>query len=270
MNMKLKAGLGLFALILTTQAMAQITFYQGEGFRGRAFATEKNVNNLARKGFNDFASSVVVDRGRWEVCEDANFKGNCVLLRQGSYDSLRSMGMNNRISSVRAAKRHRNYANEAPSPIAAPSYEYRQRPNERTFQAPVTSVRAVMGPPEERCWIEHQQVNEPGRTNSNVGGTVIGALVGGVLGHQVGGGRGKDLATAGGAVAGALVGSNVGRKNDNGNTYDREVRRCENVASDKPAYWEVTYNFRGEEHRLQMTAPPGSSISVNRNGEPRQ
>ena len=47
---------------------------------------------------------------------------------------------------------------------------------------------------------------------------------GGVLGHQVGGGRGKDLATAGGAVAGAAIGANSGR--GTGESYDRDVRRC--------------------------------------------
>ena len=81
-----------------------------------------------------------------------------------------------------------------------------------------------------------------------------------------GGGRGKDVATAGGAVAGALVGANAGR----GDSYgSRDVQRCKTVASDKPEYWDVTYNYRGVEHRVQMSTPPGSTIAVNTNGEPR-
>ena len=71
------------------------------------------------------------------------------------------------------------------------------------------SVRAVVGPPEQRCWVERQQVVED-RGNANVGGAIVGALIGGVLGHQIGGGRGRDVATAGGAVAGAAIGSNAG------------------------------------------------------------
>jgi hypothetical protein len=31
----------------------------------------------------------------------------------------------------------------------------------------------------------------------------------------------------------------------------------------------VTYNFRGYEHRVQTTTPPGPTILVNENGEPR-
>ena len=268
MNSNIKSALGLSILMVATQAAAQITFYEGEGFRGRAFTTDKQVWNFERYGFNDRASSVVVDRGRWEVCEDARFEGKCVVLRRGSYDSLRGMGMNNRISSVRPVGERARYENEAPAPLAAPTYEYRRRPNERTFEAQVTSVRAVVGPPEQRCWVERQQVTEPGRGEPNVGGAIAGAIIGGVLGHQVGGGRGKDVATAGGAIAGAAIGSNVDR--DGGGTYARDVRRCENVASGPPAYWDVTYNFRGMDHRVQMSSPPGPTILVNQRGEPRQ
>jgi hypothetical protein len=88
MQMTVKTLLGVAALAFATQAAAQITFYEGEGFRGRAFTTGKQVWNFERLGFNDRASSVVVARGRWEVCEDARFEGRCVVLRPGSYDSL--------------------------------------------------------------------------------------------------------------------------------------------------------------------------------------
>jgi uncharacterized protein YcfJ len=271
MNRTLKAALGLSAIVLATQAMAQITFYEGEGFRGRAFTTDRQVGNFERNGFNDRASSVIVDRGRWEVCEDARFGGRCVVLRQGNYDSLRGMGMENRISSVRPIDVRAHYANEAPEPLAAPGYEYRRRPNERVLQAPVTSVHAVMGPPERRCWVERQQVVEPPRRDPNVGGAIVGAVLGGVLGHQIGGGTGRSLATVGGAVAGGAIGANVGAGVSGGATYDRDVNRCETTAaSGPPAFWDVTYNFQGLEHHVQMSAPPGPTIAVNRNGEPRQ
>ncbi len=268
MNKTQKSTLALAAMLLTTQALAQITFYENEGFRGRAFAANQRVNNLQRAGFNDRASSVIVDQGRWEVCEHASFGGQCMILRRGSYDSLARMGMNDRISSVRPMNEHKRYANEAPEPLAAPNYEYRQRPNERLFEAPVTSVRAVVGPPEKRCWVERQQVTEPERNHSNIGGAIVGAVIGGVLGHQIGGGTGKDIATAGGAVAGAAIGSNVGRQNSV--VSERDVQRCETTASRTPEYWDVTYDFRGIQHRLQMSSPPGQTIVVNRNGEPRQ
>ena len=90
------------------------------------------------------------------------------------------------------------------------AYDYRRRDQERLYEANVTSVRAVVGTPEQRCWVEREQVPQT-QSNVNVPGAIAGAVIGGILGHQVGGGTGKDLATAGGAVAGAAIGANVGR-----------------------------------------------------------
>jgi len=128
-------------------------------------------------------------------------------------------------------------------------------------------VRAVVGTPEQRCWVEQEQVPQD-HGKLNVPGAILGAVVGGVIGHQIGNGRGNDLATVGGAVAGGAVGANVGRGQQAETT--RDVQRCENKTSQsRPEYWDVTYNFRGQEHRLQMTTPPGPTVSVNDRGEPR-
>jgi ATP-binding cassette subfamily B protein len=85
-------------------------------------------------------------------------------------------------------------------------------------------------------------------------------------GHQVGSGRGNDVATVGGAVVGGAVGANVGR---NSGSTTQDVQRCNTVSEARPEYWDVTYNFRGLEHRVQMSAPPGPTITVNENGDPR-
>jgi uncharacterized protein YcfJ len=265
----LKLALATAGLLWGAQAMAQITLYEGEGWHGRAFTTSQPVRDFSRNGFNDRASSVIVSHGRWEVCEDAGFNGTCMVLRPGNYESLRGMGLNNQISSVRPVRGNRRFDNEAPDPLPEATYEYRRRPNERIIEVPITSAHAVVGSPEQRCWVERQQVNEPNR-GANAGGVIAGALIGGILGHQVGGGTGRDVATAGGAIAGAAIGNNVANNNSGSNSYQRDVRRCENVPSTTPEYWDVTYNYRGQEHRVQMSAPPGQTIAINRNsGEPR-
>ncbi len=267
MKKAFKIVLALSAFTMASHAMAQITLYEHDGWRGRAFSTNGQVNNLSRSGFNDLASSVVIDGGQWEVCDDRGFGGRCMVLRRGSYESLGSMGMNDRISSLRPIERRDRYSNEAPAPLPQPTYEYRRRPNERIYEAQVVDVRAVVGQSGERCWVERQEVNEPSRANP--AGTIVGALIGGVLGHQVGGGTGRDLATAGGAVAGAVIGSRAGN-NNGGGSYSQDVRRCETTVNNTPEYWDVTYIYRGTEHRIQMSAPRGGTIAVNRNGEPRQ
>jgi uncharacterized protein YcfJ len=269
MNAALRNALAAAGLALTTQAAAQIVFYENEDFQGRSFTTEKQVGNLERYGFNDRAASAVVLRDRWEVCEDAGFAGRCVVLRSGRYASLAALGMDERISSARIVNRNSRVEDHRYAPAPVPVYDNYRRNNERLYEANVTSVRAVLATPEQRCWIEHEQVGQD-RGNANVPGAIVGALLGGVLGHQVGGGRGNDLATAGGAVAGGLIGANVGRGGGGEQARTQDVQRCSNTPSEsRTEYWDVTYDFRGQEHRIQTTTPPGRTVTVNAQGEPR-
>jgi uncharacterized protein YcfJ len=52
----------------------------------------------------------------------------------------------------------------------------------------------------------------PAADNSPIG-IGVGAVVGGLLGNQVGGGNGKTLATIAGAVGGGFVGNEIARRN---------------------------------------------------------
>jgi len=158
-----------------------------------------------------------------------------------------------------------NHSYLPPPPVPAP-YPYYPKPGENLFEADVVAVRAVLGSPEQRCWVEREQVQRD--SGANVGGAIIGGILGGVLGHQIGGGRGNDVATAVGAVGGAAVGANVNR--DRNGSYAQDVRRCSAVpGTARPEYWDVTCVFLGREHRTQLSAPPGATITVNGRGEPR-
>ncbi len=248
---------------------ARVIFYERQGFAGRFFTTEEPVSNFRRHGFNDHASSVVVLGDRWEVCEGNRFQGRCAVLRPGRYPSLAAMGLNDRISSVRDVSINARVDDHryAPAPIA--DYDFHRRNHERLYEANVTSVRAVLGTPEQRCWVEREEVAQE-RRSVNIPGAIAGAIIGGILGHQVGGGQGQDIATAGGAVAGAAVGAQIGRGGSQPAVQTRDIERCENVPNQaNPDYWDVTYNFRGQAHRIQMTAPPGPTVTVNERGEPR-
>jgi len=261
---QLRVAAAFAAALAASAATAQVTLYQNERFYGPTFTTGANVYNLDRAGFNDRASSLIVERGTWQVCEDSDFRGYCQTLRPGQYPSLRAMGLNNRISSLRRVGGPAYSYGPPPPPPAPPAYVYYPREGERLYQAPVLSVRAVMGPPEQRCWTEPQQVtsyNQP-----NVPGAILGGILGGVLGHQIGGGVGKDVATAVGAVGGAAVGANVNRGTQ---TYTQNVQRCQAVPSGQVSYYDVTYDFRGVTHRAQLAFAPGATLTVNGRGEPR-
>lgn len=92
---------GLILALFAGVASAQVTLYDRQGLHGRAFTADGAIENLDNTGFNDRASSAVVQRGVWEVCEHAYFRGRCVTLRPGEYQSLDSIGMGDKISSIR-------------------------------------------------------------------------------------------------------------------------------------------------------------------------
>ena len=50
-----------------------------------------------------------------------------------------------------------------------------------------------------------------GSTRTSGGGAIVGGVLGAVIGHQFGSGKGRDLSTAAGAVGGAVVGNEVER-----------------------------------------------------------
>ena len=77
----LKTALGAAALACCGAALADVTFYENDNYSGRAFTVHDPIDNFQRIGFNDRASSVVVNGRPWEVCDDAGFRGYCYVLR---------------------------------------------------------------------------------------------------------------------------------------------------------------------------------------------
>jgi surface antigen len=67
-------------------------------------------------------------------------------------------------------------------------------------------------------------------------GMLIGAIAGGVLGHQVGDGSGQVLATMFGTVAGAMIGGNVGRSMDETDQM-KTAMALENVQTGVSSNW---------------------------------
>jgi uncharacterized protein YcfJ len=252
-------------------AASRVVLYADEGFQGRTITLGAAVDDFRSLGFNDRASSVVVIGERWEFCQDARFSGDCAVLRPGQYPTLAAMGMNDRISSARAVGRSVQVENHRYGPLPAVSRDYGRRNEERLYEVDISSVRAVVEDSGRRCWVEPQQTVQERSSGPNVPGALLGAVIGGILGHQVGGGSGKDLATGVGAVAGAAIGGNSGRGDGTQQMVTTQnVERCtNNPGQARAAYWDVTYNFRGQEHRVQMNRAPGRTITVNEQGEPR-
>jgi uncharacterized protein YcfJ len=73
---------------------------------------------------------------------------------------------------------------------------------------------------------EDVRVADQPKDKHQIAGTAIGAVAGGLLGHQVGGGKGKTLATVGGAVAGGYAGKKVQEHHQETHAGTHIERRC--------------------------------------------
>ena len=109
-----------------------------------------------------------------------------------------------------------------------PSTNYAQAP--ARLPGPVASVThpAPSAPPIcQDCGIVEsvQAIEQPGQASGL--GAVTGALLGGVLGHQVGGGNGQKLATLAGVIGGGMAGNAV-EKNTGASTNYEVIVRMEN------------------------------------------
>ncbi|WP_158219657.1 beta/gamma crystallin-related protein [Ideonella sp. A 288] len=62
-----------------------VVLYEHIDFKGRSFGLSSSIARLDEKGFNDTASSVLVQRGRWQLCEHADFSGQCIVLGPGRH-----------------------------------------------------------------------------------------------------------------------------------------------------------------------------------------
>lgn len=71
--------------------------------------------------------------------------------------------------------------------------------------------------------IESTRVVEVRPEGSGIG-AVGGAVVGGILGNQVGGGRGREVATVAGAVGGVVVGNEIEKRMKTTSSYEVTVR----------------------------------------------
>lgn len=125
----------------------------------------------------------------------------------------------------------------------------------------------VAGRDEEICenvTVTHQA---PVKDEHQIAGTAAGAVIGGVLGNQVGGGNGKKAATAAGAIVGGLIGKNVQANHQAKQTYQTTERQCRvERGEDLITGYDVTYEVDGESTVVSMNYKPGKQLPLV-NGE---
>jgi len=77
----------------------QAVLFEERGFRGRSITISGSASNLRHLGFNDKAMSIRV-RGRWQICSDANYRGQCSTIYR-DVDDLSRFGLDRNLSSLR-------------------------------------------------------------------------------------------------------------------------------------------------------------------------
>jgi hypothetical protein len=101
MNRKrIACALGL-GLLTSAAGAADLVLYTDGDFRGRPLNVVIDMKQLGSLNFNDRASSVVIEKGAWVLCTEEDFSGKCVTLEPGKYGSLREIGLDDTITSVR-------------------------------------------------------------------------------------------------------------------------------------------------------------------------
>lgn len=122
--------------------------------------------------------------------------------------------------------------------------------------------------PREVC--EDIPVERRAEGGNRAAGTVLGAIVGGVLGNTVGKGDGRKAATVAGAVIGGAVGNNVGRGDDRYySDVDRHCRMVEDVSDERRVVaYDVQYRYRGDVYMSRMNYDPGDRLRVRVSVEP--
>ena len=125
--------------------------------------------------------------------------------------------------------------------------------------------------PRQECWDQQVTKRQRGYQRSNrysYTPAILGSIVGGVIGHQFGGGTGNTLMTAAGALLGGSVGNDVAHGNQyhGGHTYTTTERRCETVHSyheeERLEGYHVEYRYQGRLYTTRMSEPPGERIAV--------
>ncbi|WP_339487513.1 glycine zipper 2TM domain-containing protein [Pseudomonas sp. EL_65y_Pfl2_R95] len=128
----------------------------------------------------------------------------------------------------------------------------------------VEPINKTIKTPRQECRDVTVTRQRPVQDQHKIAGTAIGAVVGGLLGNQVGGGNGKKIATAAGAIGGGYAGNKVQGNMQANDTYTTTENRCKTVndTHEEVVGYNVKYELDGKVSQVRMAEDPGSRIPV--------
>ena len=118
--------------------------------------------------------------------------------------------------------------------------------------------------PVTECWTERVTRNNHRRGSYTA--PLAGGIVGGVVGNQFGGGRGKTVLTVAGALLGASMGHDYNTSHYRGRPRVENVRHCETVdryeQEQQLVGYRVKYRYEGQTYYTRTTEHPGKFLPV--------
>ncbi|MCZ6951659.1 glycine zipper 2TM domain-containing protein [Escherichia coli] len=132
-----------------------------------------------------------------------------------------------------------------------------------------TPIKETVKTPRQECRNVTVTHRRPVQDEHRITGSVLGAVAGGVIGHQFGGGRGKDVATVVGALGGGYAGNQIRgslQKAILTRLRNSVVKRCM-TSQKKMLGYDVTYKIGDQQGKIRMDRDPGTQIPLDSNGQ---
>lgn len=119
-----------------------------------------------------------------------------------------------------------------------------------------TPVVQQVAVPRQVCTTQTMLVESP-RSGA---GALLGALAGGVVGHNVGNGGGQALATMIGVVGGSMIGDNM----EGPNRQLQNVQQCgtQTLYENRATAYNVVYEYADKPYSIMMASDPGPYVRL--------
>jgi uncharacterized protein YcfJ len=118
-----------------------------------------------------------------------------------------------------------------------------------------TAVYQQVAVPRQTCTTPSPTTPAP----TSGGGAIIGAIAGGLIGSQLGGGNSQGIATMAGVVGGAVLGNQV-----EGQNASTPTTTCttQTVYENRLIGYNVVYEYAGKQYNVQLPQDPGLTIPL--------
>lgn len=92
-------------------------------------------------------------------------------------------------------------------------------------------------------------------------GALMGAIAGGAVGHNIGGGSGQAIATIAGMIGGAMLGDKI-ENPGTAQVQNQQTCTTQNVYENRLIGYNVVYEFAGKQYNVQLPQDPGPTIQL--------